>query len=202
MIYTIHGDHPRLRGKHLYYGDLGTGIWGSPPLTRETLIECACAFARIRITPAYAGNTAIRRPWIFRTEDHPRLRGKHSGFQWSAHTILGSPPLTRETHQLPNSEWYLHWDHPRLRGKHDYMGFSRLVCRGSPPLTRETLRKRSTGGCSRRITPAYAGNTYNSALVSCCLQDHPRLRGKHKYRFSPSQPVLGSPPLTRETLTP
>ena len=57
LLYSVHRDHPRLRGEHVanFYGDLG--IWGSPPPTRGTLRKKISSSSERGITPAYAGNT-------------------------------------------------------------------------------------------------------------------------------------------------
>ena len=50
-------DHPRLRGEHdKKYIDDADAV-GSPPPTRGTPKNVKETFEKIRITPAYAGNT-------------------------------------------------------------------------------------------------------------------------------------------------
>ena len=50
-------DHPRLRGEHFATSLAAGSVGGSPPLTRGTLIALRVFFEKVRITPAYAGNT-------------------------------------------------------------------------------------------------------------------------------------------------
>ena len=72
-----------------------------------------------------------------------------------------------------------HRDHPRLRGEHTdkfKKNFPRL---GSPPPTRGTLFSNSALVLCARITPAYAGNTFQNREVQSKDWDHPRLRGEH-----------------------
>ena len=52
------GDHPRLRGEHQAVGNPEAQDSGSPPPTRGTLGKFAMKHSSLRITPAYAGNTA------------------------------------------------------------------------------------------------------------------------------------------------
>ena len=93
-------DHPRLRGKHLPQGFKLKAPAGSPPLTRETRVARRCPSDRVRITPAYAGNTHAIQVVCKFFRDHPRLRGKHAETRKCADDRLGSPPLTRETHSV------------------------------------------------------------------------------------------------------
>ena len=53
----INGDHPRLRGEHLYSKVSRLCSPGSPPPTRGTPISASLICSRAGITPAYAGNT-------------------------------------------------------------------------------------------------------------------------------------------------
>ena len=88
-------DHPRLRGDHAKYGKGPTAKSGSPPLTRGPR-NLTCPNVDIeRITPAYAGTTVLVLSHMTRRQDHPRLRGDHSGKLPVSDTSWGSPPLTR-----------------------------------------------------------------------------------------------------------
>ena len=49
------------------------------------------------------------------------------------------------------------------------------------------------------ITPAYAGNTFESKFTGKVAEDHPRLRGEHALRCPNKKEARGSPPLTRGT---
>ena len=51
-------------------------------------------------------------------------------------------------------------DHPRLRGEHSSSSFACFATTGSPPLTRGTPTEKGGMDGSKRITPAYAGNTF------------------------------------------
>ena len=54
-------DHPRLRGNYFLLRNTAGSPLGSPPLTRELPFFSKLTFLIPRITPAYAGTTAIMR---------------------------------------------------------------------------------------------------------------------------------------------
>ena len=95
---------------------------------------------KARITPAYAGNTALLILAVYNSWDHPRLRGEHRGDKELTDYAVGSPPPTRGTLKTKNrgrrygriTPAYagntadenhvinLGGDHPRLRGEHQW----------------------------------------------------------------------------------
>ena len=91
-------DHPRLRGEHPCRPNLITWLSGSPPPTRGTLYNVLLQASTFRITPAYAGNTAIMFGDSNGVKDHPRLRGEHVWTACIGKGVIGSPPPTRGTH--------------------------------------------------------------------------------------------------------
>ena len=71
-------DHPRLRGE---YYDAEANVLsqvGSPPLARGIRLPYLQSRGRPWITPACAGNTALRKRLANDIWDHPRLRGEYS----------------------------------------------------------------------------------------------------------------------------
>ena len=76
LFHSAHQDHPRLRGKDIILAQISKENLGSPPLTREGLIEANLVITCKGITPACAGKTLY--PWRqgHGRRDHPRLRGK------------------------------------------------------------------------------------------------------------------------------
>ena len=92
-------------------------------------------------------------------------------------------------------------DHPRLRGEHK--GLPQTLHRhpGSPPLTRGTPVPLFRTILLSGITPAYAGNTYANGSIPRIRRDHPRLRGEHDMNNDDISDTMGSPPLTRGTLS-
>ena len=156
------------------------------------------------------------------SKDHPRLRGNNLYRRNYALYREGSPPLTREQHDqnkgghlepgitpayagttvnyLNKSRQY--WDHPRLRGNNHTAITCTSSMTGSPPLTREQRDDFRYCDTDSGITPAYAGTTQIVCLSGQISEDHPRLRGNNLKRGFDLKSVGGSPPLTREQLTP
>ena len=90
-------DHPRLCGEHGNQSTQVLPLRGSPPLMRGTRHGLNIHSLRIRITPAYAGNTSSYNRNCCRPRDHPRLCGEHYAISnFKSHT-MGSPPLMRGT---------------------------------------------------------------------------------------------------------
>ena len=89
-------DHPRSRGKDRFNNDPLELLEGSPPLTRERLIEENVPLDRVGITPAHAGKTTRWGKYAHQERDHPRSRGKDFRAYNMIYNEWGSPPLTRE----------------------------------------------------------------------------------------------------------
>ena len=79
-------DHPRIHGEHRLNSFSKRENSGSPPHTRGTLEHGIRSANRIRITPAYTGNTVDAKPVIV--------------------CHKGSPPHTRGTHNCHTPSWY------------------------------------------------------------------------------------------------
>ena len=90
-------DHPRLRGEHGYDYVTDVSGLGSSPLTRGTPGRRRHAHPRLRIIPAYAGNTMNFLNSVSR---------------------LGIIPAYAGNTRCPSSSRCSSWDHPRLRGEH------------------------------------------------------------------------------------
>ena len=153
----------------------------------------------LRITPAYAGNTAKHRHTRDFLRDHPRLRGEYSCRSYRRQDGMGSPPLTRGIRitiitSINNDRITPAYagntirsfrntsqdgDHPRLRGEYGSRSSRPRRMEGSPPLTRGIPAPRYTSDPPLGITPAYAGNTGRSYMIPTTYGDHPRLRGEY-----------------------
>ena len=206
-------DHPRLRGEKSACLLLVAFVTGSPPLTRGKVINFIDCRDNERITPAYAGKSAIVRWYKMSTKDHPRLRGEKEVSGFPPEDPAGSPPLTRGKELVFWNRW-INWgitpayagksivirecpefegDHPRLRGeKVSLISFIPLIT-GSPPLTRGKGLLKPQTKREARITPAYAGKSFVSAIVEVPRGDHPRLRGektKHSCKTQPYHMLL------------
>ncbi len=171
------------------------------------------------ITPAYAGNTIHTAIHHLTYQDHPRLRGERFDLDPPFMNKLGSSPPTRGTHlrfQVSDTIFRItpayagntihtaihhltYQDHPRLRGEHTTQTVILHTRVGSPPPTRGTRQINNYVQLTHRITPAYAGNTSESASTDGRTQDHPRLRGEHLFKSTTSKTTPGSPPPTRGT---
>ena len=69
-------DHPRLCGEKFGGWDASIRALGSPPPMRGKAFKAACATPTDRITPAYAGKSAISFRCSCLWRDHPRLCGE------------------------------------------------------------------------------------------------------------------------------
>ena len=89
-------DHPRVCGKDLALSWISLPPIGSPPRMRERLWKGYTNCCFVRITPAYAGKTAL--VFVNRTqdEDHPRVCGKDFVDPKVSVVTQGSPPRMRE----------------------------------------------------------------------------------------------------------
>ena len=94
LFYALR-DHPRLRGEKQVSQRYSLEVVGSPPLTRGKGINGHINIRTDRITPAYAGKSALTDEIYSKIEDHPRLRGEKFCGDAGAKRIAGSPPLTR-----------------------------------------------------------------------------------------------------------
>ena len=89
------------------------------------------------------------------------------------------------------------WDHPRLCGeKIEERNPSDYVL-GSPPPMRGKAHKSSGTAFSIRITPAYAGKSWNTSENVQPAQDHPRLCGEKFKNYVDLFHDKGSPPPMR-----
>ena len=193
------GDHPRLRGEYLLLCGVKVFHTGSPPLARGIRAVPLQLSQMAGITPACAGNTSIGYHNKARNRDHPRLRGEYKGTSIDRRIYEGSPPLARGIQRGNNFnckwtgitpacagntlkcvEHRCHFrDHPRLRGEYGQGYRIGLYDEGSPPLARGILSG-SVNRCENcRITPACAGNTESSRVITVFSWDHPRLRGEY-----------------------
>ena len=88
-------------------------------------------------------------------------------------------------------------DHPRMRGEDLRRRNRSPFINGSPPHARgrpsTIFRRRQT----YRITPACAGKTLLATASSCCVTDHPRMRGEDRRGTDLRPRGSGSPPHAR-----
>ncbi len=88
-------------------------------------------------------------------------------------------------------------DHPRLCGEKVFFGIFQFLCAGSPPPMRGKAFHTKNPLLLIRITPAYAGKSQGSAVVTDFIEDHPRLCGEKMLHRQQLPQYLGSPPPMR-----
>ena len=154
-------------------------IAGSSPHTRGAPQLWRRPPRRSGIIPAYAGSTNGLVVFSLDPQDHPRIRGEHSGLgQWSRRDA-GSSPHTRGARDnllgdglapgiIPAyagstdaGDRYLQRtrDHPRIRGEHRHNSWTNPLARGSSPHTRGARFQLGDDHLVHGIIPAYAGST-------------------------------------------
>ena len=193
---------------------------GSPPRVRGTEDSFFLLYPFYRITPACAGNRYLSAKPRRRHEDHPRVCGEQGRLGAFLRFPPGSPPRVRGTGRADHP-LYLHLgitpacagnsrfrsratspsrDHPRVCGE-QYPSFllaARL--KGSPPRVRGTVINLRAAIHTIRITPACAGNSFQSLLPWVKLEDHPRVCGEQPDARLCRRDHYGSPPRVRGTV--
>ena len=74
---------------------LSSPIRGSPPRGRGKACNGAVAVLTVRITPAWAGKSAVSKRWFISKRDHPRVGGEKSSDGHGGDMYPGSPPRGR-----------------------------------------------------------------------------------------------------------
>ena len=130
---------------------------GSSPHTRDKFFSFFKFLFILRIIPAYAGQINESLYHFIYSQDHPRIRGTNSSFEYLACSRLGSSPHTRDKSEpvfsflrslriIPayagqiltrrlHREMY--WDHPRIRGTNSFLDPRKHFLGGSSPHTRD-----------------------------------------------------------------
>ena len=90
-------DHPRVCGEHGWPKLIHGVNVGSSPRMRGTPARLRRSAIRKGIIPAYAGNTAMRRPPTCAPRDHPRVCGEHLDIMPGDRIQAGSSPRMRGT---------------------------------------------------------------------------------------------------------
>ena len=131
-----------------------------------------------RITPAYAGKSAVVELLLITRQDHPRLCGEKPFSQDIFPPVPGSPPPMRGKVTVNPDGSVTHGITPAYAGKSVYTYLILESCTGSPPPMRGKAFFRKTFFTGRRITPAYAGKRGGRLRRHCESEDHPRLCGE------------------------
>ena len=172
-------DHPRLCGEKQVLPCRRHSHEGSPPPMRGKVLRHTHTQNGFRITPAYAGKSAVCERFGFGCWDHPRLCGEKGRRSRGRTVDVGSPPPMRGKAQRPykphracgitpayagkslqsETGFQIRQDHPRLCGEkltHAALPLNRL---GSPPPMRGKVIDTKRKMWCIRITPAYAGKS-------------------------------------------
>ena len=151
----------------------------------------------MRITPACAGNTGRLECNPVALWDHPRLRGEYNSFRRLPTVQPGITPACAGNTGFLVAVRRINEDHPRLRGEYIHSRPMKFGRRGSPPLARGIRRLCNRYSVYKGITPACAGNTWQSRRLLRSAWDHPRLRGEYTFLLLANMTISGSPPLAR-----
>ena len=88
-------DHPRTCGEKAGIRAAGLGCRGLPPHMRGKALREAAGGLFQGITPAYAGKRAAACRTSPAVQDHPRVCGEKSMYDYGNNTAQGSPPHVR-----------------------------------------------------------------------------------------------------------
>ena len=172
-------DHPRVGGEHSSSGASFVTSTGSSPRGRGTHESAGCIPHKVRIIPAWAGNTSPQAGRKALLTDHPRVGGEHVSDVEVDFADTGSSPRgrgTRERFVYPSPKFRIipAWagntafcgraaiegaDHPRVGGEHSRHCPFLSRPHGSSPRGRGTRDQSSDQQKGSRIIPAWAGNT-------------------------------------------
>ena len=131
----------------------------------------------------------------------PRVRGKDP----PAAAMQGCPGITPacagKSHSVTDAN-ASSWDHPRVCGEKSTSEAQKSSDMGSPPRMRGKGSNDHQRTATGRITPAYAGKSFEVLRRLTNERDHPRVCGEKPPRYSGICTVLGSPPRMRGKVIP
>ena len=183
---------------------------GSSPRGRGTLKLSADPDHWLRVIPAWAGNTSAGVSASPLASGHPRVGGEHMPAPGAQQSVDGSSPRGRGTlaggvFDLRSARVIPAWagntvgdrfvdsilaGHPRVGGEHVTTILRGQRVGGSSPRGRGTLPSDGWWMRSRRVIPAWAGNTILENLYRAYPAGHPRVGGEHDVAGA----FLGMPP--------
>ena len=221
LFFVLLQDHPRVCGEKHFLQDPCPTIIGSPPRMRGKAVSANSAMRACRITPAYAGKSAVQLAGQRETQDHPRVCGEKPSTKPPTQRRAGSPPRMRgkdrgaaRPRRIPGitpayagkSAVQLAGqretqDHPRVCGEKPSTKPPTQRRAGSPP----RMRGKDRGAARPRripgITPAYAGKSADYYAVYDGDKDHPRVCGEKVKTDKVKRFYWGSPPRMRGKAT-
>ena len=126
----------------------------------------------------------------------PRGRGKEIHFRETV-SCHGITPAWAGKSKYTLGTVESAWDHPRVGGEKVTTGMTLIGNGGSPPRGRGKARLRVVQVPTKRITPAWAGKSCQSAAESAPGWDHPRVGGEKRLECFKETARQGSPPRGR-----
>ena len=174
---------------------------------------------KLRVIPAWAGNTHNQGVGGAGITGHPRVGGEHASRRTCSSRCSGSSPRGRGTLTSKQPRWLrgrvipawagnthldtwcarLYAGHPRVGGEHDIDGCLFTMTDGSSPRGRGTLSTLATRTLFWRVIPAWAGNTGGPIPPKPTTTGHPRVGGEHHGAAIMTTPRFGSSPRGRGT---
>ena len=115
--YPLVRDHPRLCGEKDRANKKMHVVQGSPPPMRGKEVIKATKNLPARITPAYAGKSAVVELLLITRQDHPRLCGEKPFSQDIFPPVPGSPPPMRGKEKFANTPDHCFRITPAYAGK-------------------------------------------------------------------------------------
>ena len=152
-------DHPRVCGEKQLRQAIAVQHIGSPPHVRGKGTGALKDRRHVRITPAYAGKSALRQRLPVAGEDHPRVCGEKRSSVLTSPSCTGSPPHVRgkvKEFACRASDTRIT---PACAGKSDIAPVSPIGVSGSPPHMRGKEEYLQETESIDRITPAHAGKS-------------------------------------------
>ena len=217
LLTVVCSTHPRVGGEDAYVGSLPYCDVDSPPRGRGRQRRHHGERRRRRLTPAWAGKTALAGHRSGGASTHPRVGGEDGGVRaWGVSTgdspprgrgrrfaaceSVGAPRLTPawagKTRHDPRRRG-IQPTHPRVGGEDRFTSQPDAIHDDSPPRGRGRppgARRRPRGG---RLTPAWAGKTCCTTCRRRAPTTHPRVGGEDRNTTGGSTLCSDSPPRGR-----
>lgn len=153
--------------------------------------------AESRITPAYAGKSAMKNHSNTTVSGSPpHVRGKVSARRRLRSETGITPACAGKRLKSPKSRLPT-GDHPRICGEKTAPKSGQTKWAGSPPHIRGKECAASGRGDGERITPAYAGKRRRTSACTLPCWDHPRICGEKMNASVKAIELRGSPPHVR-----
>ena len=210
-------DHPRACGANPEHVSFTQFTVGSSPRMRGKPVGEPFPCVAVRIIPAHAGQTPLRRPHWRSEPDHPRACGANSRWSIPAPATNGSSPRMRGKPRRDRQQDAIlriipahagqtrtagagrcgHADHPRACGANPSSLAICVVSNGSSPRMRGKPQRGRRRQRRDRIIPAHAGQTTPARPLGAPPSDHPRACGANVACSRSRMPMTGSSPRMR-----